>query len=141
MFFLKNDQILTDTKTFKIRFFFTETHKQVQNILLNTFQIILGWNKHIRILFWYFYSTCGKKLFLRKIEIFFSRDLLLFFIKINFLEKKKLSRKKLKTFLIFFFSFFVICGFYETQIAQFHPKVVILLVFTGIINIYEVLIL
>ena len=34
---------------------------------------------------------------------------------------------------------FVICTFYETQIPQFHPKIVILLVFTGIINIYEVL--
>ena len=87
VFFLKNDQILTNTKTFKIRFFFfTETHKQVHNILLNTFQIVLGWNKHIRILFWYFYSTCGKKnYFLRKIEIFFSRDLLFFLKKIIFL--------------------------------------------------------
>ena len=42
VFVLKNDQILTDTKTFKIRFIFTETHKQVHNILINTFQTILG---------------------------------------------------------------------------------------------------
>ena len=86
VFFLKNNQTLTNTKIFKIRFFFIETHKQVHNIHLNTFQIILGWNKHIPILFWYFYSTCGKKnYFLRKIEIFFSNDLLLFLIKIIFL--------------------------------------------------------
>jgi hypothetical protein len=37
VFFLKNDQILTNTKTFKIRFYFIETQKQVHNILLNTF--------------------------------------------------------------------------------------------------------
>ena len=73
--FLKYDQILTNTKTFKTRFFFIETHKQVHNILLNTFQIILGWNKHIRILFWYFYSTCGKKLFFEKNWIFFSQGI------------------------------------------------------------------
>ena len=43
VFFLKNDQILTNTKTFKIRFFFfNETRKLVHNILVNTFQKILG---------------------------------------------------------------------------------------------------
>ena len=43
VFFLKNDQILTNTKTFKIHFvFFNETRKLVHNTLANTFQKLLG---------------------------------------------------------------------------------------------------
>ena len=39
--FLKNNHILTNTKTFKSRFFLNETYKQVHNILVNAFQTIL----------------------------------------------------------------------------------------------------
>ena len=92
-FFLKNDQILTNTKIFKICiFFFIETHKQVHNILLNTFQI--------RILFWYFYSTCGKtiifweklKFFLNWFTVVFDKNnffiFLLFWKNLSFYEKE-----------------------------------------------------
>ena len=86
VFFLKNDQILTNTKTFKIRFFF---HRNVQTSPHHPFEhnsnnfgvkyayldIILEFLQHL----W------KKNQFLRKIEIFFSRDLLLFLKKIIFL--------------------------------------------------------
>ena len=100
VFFLKNDQILTNTKTFKIRFFFHWNAQQVHNIVLNTFQILLGWNKHIRILFWHFYSTCGKKiLFWEKLK-FFSQGIYCcfwkkwFFYFFAFLEKFVILWKK-----------------------------------------------
>ena len=86
LFFLKNDQISTNTKTFKIRVFF---HQNAQTSPQHPF-------KHISNNFgakWAYLDTIlvflqhlwKKNYFLRKIEIFFSRDLLLFLIKIIFL--------------------------------------------------------
>ena len=65
-------------------FFFTELHKQVHNILFNTFQIISGQNNYSRIRFWYFYSTCGKKFFFEKNWNFFLKGFTVVFDKNNF---------------------------------------------------------
>ena len=102
-FFLKNDQILTNTKTFKIRFFFTETHKQVHNILLNTFQMILGWISISGHYFGIFTALVEKKLFFGKNWNFFLRGFTLVFDKNNFfflafLEKFVILWKKIITF-------------------------------------------
>ena len=70
-FFWKMTKFCLTLKLSKFVFFSIETHKQVHKIFLNTIQIIVGWKKHIRILFWYFYSTCGKKIiFWEKLKFF-----------------------------------------------------------------------
>ena len=99
VFFWKMTKFWPTLKLSKFVFFFNETRKLVHNILLNTFQIILGWNKHIQILLWYFYSTCGKtiifweklKFFPQGIYCFWKKQFFYFFV---FLEKFVILWKK-----------------------------------------------
>ena len=65
-------------------FFFTETHKQVHNIFLNTFQIILGEISIPGYYFGIFTALVEKKLFFEKNWNFFLKRFTVVFDKNNF---------------------------------------------------------
>ena len=106
VFFLKNDQILTNTKIFKIRFFFIETAQSSPQHpfkhISNNFGAKWAYLDTILVFLQHLWK---KNYFLRKIEIFFSRDLLLFLIKIIF----------------FFLLFWKNLSFYEKKKTTFWP--------------------
>ena len=86
VFFLKNDQILTNTKIFKIRFFFSSKRTNKSTTSFQThFKSFWGEISISGYYFGIFTALVENNYFLRQIEIFFSRDLLLFLIKIIFL--------------------------------------------------------
>ena len=85
VFFLKNDQILTNTKSFKIRFFF---HRNVQTSPQHPFKHISNnfgvKYAYLDIILEFLQHLWKKNQFLRKIEIFFLKRFTVVFEKNNF---------------------------------------------------------